>query len=368
MDTHAVINLEAIRSNCQKLSNFAGQPVLAPIKAGAYGHGAKAVGLALEADPSTNCVGFAVATAFEVFELRHAGIALPVVLLTPPDSSHLARLIAEDSSFVVSSIDEVQSLQSEAHVQNVRVKVHLKVNTGLNRLGARNEDAAKVLLELARCSHLTLEGVMTHLVDSEDFNPEHATAQIERFSAFLEAHQPDAKYFHAANTGGVLNRDLGAHFNLVRPGIGLYGYAPGPDMNGILTLEPAMTLKARVIFVKDVKAGEVTSYNATWTAAKDTRLATIRLGYADGYPRALSNKAGMVLNGRVVPVAGRVCMDQTLLEIGDLDVALGDEAIAFGPGEITAETLAGLASTNAYELLTGIGARVQRLYEPSKTR
>jgi alanine racemase len=364
MDTHAVINLEAIRSNCRKLSNFAGQPVLAPIKAGGYGHGAKAVGLALEADPSTNCVGFAVATAFEVFELRHAGIALPVVLLTPPDSSQLTRLIAEDSSFVVSSVDEVQGLQSEAHAQNVRVKVHLKVNTGLNRLGARSEDATKVLLELARCSHLTLEGVMTHLVDSEDFNPEHATAQIERFSTFLKAHQPDAKYFHAANTGGVLNRDLGAHFNLVRPGIGLYGYAPGPDMNGIITLEPAMTLKARVIFVKDIKAGEVTSYNATWTAAKDTRLATIRLGYADGYPRALSNRAGMILNGRVVPVAGRVCMDQTLLEIGDLDVSVGDEAIVFGPGEITAETLAGLAMTNSYELLTGIGARVQRLYEP----
>ncbi len=362
MDTHAVINLEAIRSNCRKLSGFAGQPVLAPIKAGAYGHGASAVGLALEADPSTNCVGFAVATAFEVLELRAAGIALPVVLLTPPAASDLPRLITEDSSFVVSSIDEIQSLQSEAHAQNVRVKVHLKVNTGLNRLGARSDDAAKVLVELARCSHLTLEGVMTHLVDSEDFNPEHATSQIERFSAFLEAHKPDAKYFHAANTGGVMNRDLGAHFNLVRPGIGLYGYAPGPDMNGIIDLEPAMTLRARVIFVKDVQAGEVTSYNATWTAVKDTRLATIRLGYADGYPRALSNKASMILNGRVVPVAGRVCMDQTLLEIGDLNVAVGDEATVFGPGEITAETLAGLAQTNSYELLTGIGARVQRLY------
>ena len=362
MDTHAVINLEAIRNNCRKLSNFAGQAVLAPIKAGGYGHGAKAVGLALEADPSTNCVGFAVATAFEVLELRAAGLALPIVLLTPPAPSDLPRLITEDSSFVVSSLEEVQSLQSEAHAQKVRLKVHLKVNTGLNRLGARHEDAAKVLLELARCGNLTLEGVMTHLVDSEDSNPEHASVQIERFSAFLEAHRPDAKYFHAANTGGVLNRDLGAHFNLVRPGIGLYGYAPGPDMNGIVTLEPAMTLRARVIFVKDVKAGEITSYNATWTAAKDTRLATLRLGYADGYPRALSNRAGMILNGRIVPVAGRVCMDQTLLEIGDLNVALGDEAIVFGPGEITAETIAGLAQTNSYEILTGIGARVQRVY------
>jgi alanine racemase len=362
MDTHAVINLEAIRNNCRKLSQFSGQPVLAPIKAGAYGHGALAVALALEADPSTNRMGFAVATASEVLELRNAGVGLQVVLLTPPAPSDLARLIAADSSFVVSSLNEIQRLQSEADSQNVRVKVHLKVNTGLNRLGARDEDAAKVLLELARCSQLTLEGVMTHLVDSEDFNPEHATAQIERFSAFLEAHKPDAKYFHAANTGGVMNRDLGAHFNLVRPGIGLYGYAPGPDMNGILTLEPAMTLRARVIFVKDVRAGEVTSYNATWTAAKDTRLATIRLGYADGYPRALSNRASMILNGRVVPVAGRVCMDQTLLEIGDLDVSIGDEAIVFGPGEITAETIAALAQTNSYEILTGIGARVQRVH------
>ena len=360
MDTHAVIHLEHIRRNAHTLSAYADRPILAPIKANGYGHGAVAVAQKLE--PESFVVGFAVATASEVLELRQAGVGKDVVLLTPPTPEDIAALIAVNSSFVVNSLEEVQVLEREASAQSAQVKVHLKVNTGLNRLGARSEDATRVLALVGRSQHLVLEGVMTHLVDSEDHDPEHATMQIERFNQFLEAHRPDVRYRHAANTGGVLNRSLGAHFDLIRPGIGLYGYAPGPDMHGMVALEPAMTLKARVIFVKRVQAGEVTSYNATWTAQHPTTLATIRLGYADGYPRALSNKASAVLNGHTVPIAGRVCMDQTLLDVGDLEVTVGDQAVIFGPGEITAETLAGIAGTNSYEILTGIGSRVQRVY------
>ena len=363
MDTHAVIDLQAIRRNASTLSNFAGKPILAPIKANAYGHGAPRVALALE--PEAHIVGFAVATASELLELRAAGVSKDVVLLTPPARGDLERLVGANASFVVSSLEEIASLQAEAHAQNTRIRVHLKINTGLNRLGARPDDAEDVLLETARASHLELYGVMTHLLDSEDANPGHAVDQIERFTDFLETHQPDVKYRHAANTGGVLNRALGAHFDLVRPGIGLYGYAPGPQMEGIALLEPAMTLNSRVIFVKTVRAGEVVGYSATWTAAQDSSLATVRIGYADGYQRTLSNRASMIVNDQIVPVVGRVSMDQTVLDVTDVGVQLGDAVTVFGPGRITAQTVAGWAGTNSYELLTGIAPRVLRVYVES---
>jgi alanine racemase len=365
MDTHALVNLQAIRRNARTLSNFADKPVLAPIKANAYGHGASRVALALETEDRV--IGFAVATASELLELRAAGVSKDAVLLTPPALNDLEKLVSVNASFVVSSTDEISGLQAEANAQNVRIRVHLKVNTGLNRLGARSDDAARVMLEISRASNLELYGVMTHLMDSESADPTHAAQQIERFTDFLQTHQPDVKYRHAANTGGVLNRALNAHFDLVRPGIGLYGYAPGPEMVGIVPLEPAMTLMSRVIFVKTVHAGEAVGYNASWTANKDSTLATVRIGYADGYRRALSNRASMIVNGHVAPVVGRVSMDQTVLDVTNLglEVRVGDAVTVFGAGQITAETVAGWAGTNSYETLTSIAPRVKRVYEGS---
>ena len=357
-DTHALIHLGAIRTNARRLAAFAGKPILAPIKANAYGHGAVRVAHALE----PLVWGFAVATASEALELRAAGIVKDVLLLTPPRAVSLAALVHHGVSFVVNSLEEVGLLQREAAAQGETVRVHLKVNTGLNRLGAAPDEAAKVLSQIARHANLELIGVMTHLVDSEDAVPDWAHVQIERFNNFLETHAVEVPYRHAANTGGVLNRALGAHFDLVRPGIGLYGYAPGVEMVGVLTLEPAMTLKAPVIFVKDLAAGQPVSYNATWHAPANTQVATVRIGYADGYPRSLSSRAHALLNGATVPQIGRVCMDQLLLEIADLEVSVGDLVTLFGAGEITADHVASWAGTNSYEILTGICARVPRVY------
>jgi alanine racemase len=361
-DTHALVDLGAIRANARSLSAFAGKPILAPIKANAYGHGAINVARALEAD----VLGFAVATTSEALELRAAGIVKDVLLLTPAPVSALPALVHNRVSFVVSSVDQLEALSLEASAQRATVRVHLKVNTGLNRLGSQPEDAARVLAALAIQPHLELFGMMTHLVDSEDASPAWATLQLELFTTFLETHRVEVPYRHAANTGGVLNRSLNAHFDLIRPGIGLYGYAPGADMAGILELTPAMTLNAPVIFVKPLPAGQPVSYNATWVAPHDTRVATVRLGYADGYPRSLSSRASALLNGARVPQVGRVCMDQLLLDIGGLEVGIGDTVTIFGAGEITAQHVADWAGTNSYEILTGIASRVQRVYlEPS---
>jgi alanine racemase len=357
-DTHALVNLAAIRGNARRLSAFAGKPVLAPVKANAYGHGAARVALALEPD----VVGFGVATAGEALELRAAGVLKEVLLLTPPSPSSLPALVHNTVSFVVSARLELATLEREARAQRVQVAVHLKLNTGLNRLGADEAQALEVLRACAQTPWIELRGAMTHLVDSEDLEPLWAAVQIERFTRFLETHRVEVPYRHAANTGGVLNRALNAHFDLIRPGIGLYGYAPGPAMANIVPLEPAMSLRAPVIFVKALRACEPVSYNAQWTASQDTTVATVRLGYADGYPRSLSNRAEALVNGVRVPQVGRVCMDQLVLETRGVGVQPGDMVEFFGALEITADDVAAWAGTNSYEILTGIGSRVPRVY------
>jgi alanine racemase len=363
-ETHAQIDLEAIVKNAQTLSEFASAPILAPIKADAYGHGSVRVAQALE--PHAQMVGFAVATVSEALELRRASIVKDVLLLTPPPSEALPVLIHNHISFVVSSLPELHAISSEAAAQGERPRIHLKINTGLNRLGASAEEGAAILAQALRAS-VELYGVMTHLVDSEDIPALHAAAQIERFWNFLETHKPDVVYRHLANTGAVLNKALTAEFgsaelNLVRPGIGLYGYAPGADCEGIVPLRPAMTLYARVLMVKPLAAGQPVSYNATWTAPSDTHVATVRLGYADGYPRAVSCKAQMLLRGQKVAQIGRVCMDQVLLDVGALEVEVGELVTVFGQQDITADDVAVWAGTNSYEILTGIGGRVERRY------
>jgi alanine racemase len=354
-DSHAIIKLETLRKNLELLKGFAGLPALPAIKANAYGHGAVRVAQHLEKD----VMGFAVATPHEALELRVAGISADIVLLTPAPPEKLENLIHNKISFVISSVDQVQTISRFGD----NTKVHLKLNTGLNRLGARESDAAKILLEVGR-SKLVLEGVMTHLVDSEDLEPEHAVEQIEMLVRFLETHKPDARFFHAANTGGILNQSLHREiFNLIRPGIGLYGYAPGEDMHGALPLEPAMTVQAWVTMTKRVFPGEIASYNAKWTATTETNLATVRFGYADGYPRAASGQAQVEILGQVFPVVGRICMDQILVDVGDLEIPVGTPVTIFGNSSITAESVAGWAGTNAYEILTSVGNRLERVYQ-----
>jgi alanine racemase len=359
-DTHAIVNLAAIRRNVKTLSDFANQPALVPIKANAYGHGAVQVARALE--PEAHVVGFAVATPSEALELRAAGLTKAVLLLTPAPPERLAALVHNGVSFVVSSVWELEVIAAEALAQGVKARVHLKINTGLNRLGASADEGDRALAKLTQTSSLELFGIMTHLVDSEDVPAEHASRQIERFQHFLQKHRVDVPYRHAANTGGILNRALNAHFDLVRPGIGSYGYAPGTDCEGMVRLEPAMELRSWVIQVKPLAAGEPVSYNAIWSASQDTRVATLRLGYADGYPRALSSKASVLIHGQIKPQVGRVCMDQLVVDIGDLEAEVGNSVMIFGDGAITAQHVANWAGTNAYEILTSVGARVPRVY------
>ena len=368
LDAHARVDLAALRRNAAGLARVAGTLLIAPVKADAYGHGARPVSAVLD---EMGVAGLAVATAAEALDLAKTHPRAPILLLTPPAPAALSILVRAGVHFTISSEAQLAALEAEAARAGERVAVHLKLNTGLNRLGARDDEAARILARLGASSHARLVGVFTHFIDSEESQPEFAGRQLERFAAFLRRHHPDAELIHVANTGGVLNPVLRAAaaalgVTAARPGIGLYGYLPGPDMAeparaAGLELTPVMTLVTRVTFVKRVAAGEVASYGGVWRATAPTWLATLRLGYADGYPRALSGKASVLWRGRPRPLVGRVCMDQVIMDSGDEPAEPEEEVTVFGPGPITAETLANLAGTNSYEILTGIGARVPRV-------
>jgi alanine racemase len=357
VDAQAIISLRALSDNYQTLKALAGCALLAPIKANGYGHGAVAIAKHLE---HLGVAYLGVATVFEALELRQAGVVAPILLLTASQPSALAALIEQNITLTVSTLAQAEAIA--AAKRHYTPKVHLKINTGLNRLGAEPSDLPALLAFIAKAG-CELEGVYTHLIDSEDLPAVYASQQVELFSQQVQQHQLDLPYIHYANTGALLNPALLARQTLVRPGIGLYGYHPGPDTSHLAELTPVMTLKSWVTLVKTVATGAVVSYNALWQAKQPTHIATVRMGYADGYKRGLTGKASVLIAGQVCPIVGRICMDQLMVDIADLDVAVGDPVTLFGPKTITAETLANLVGTNSYEILTSIGPRVERVYQ-----
>lgn len=337
-----------LRANILTLSRFSGAPVLLPVKANGYGHGLR---LVVEATRDLSCVwGFAVATPSEAVEATGAAGGKPVVLLTPFDPSEAAELVRLGVRLTVGSADEAAALPSSA-------RVHLKVNTGMNRLGVWWEDAPEVVASLARSGRL--EGVMTHFACADDEDLTHAREQLRRFRLVVDG-LPSGVLRHASNSGGTLSFGREAAFDLVRPGIASYGFAPEAHLAGVVPLRPALRVRARVSHVQIVRAGETVSYGRLWRAERDTRVATIGIGYADGLPRRASLRADVLVRGERRPILGRICMDQCMVDVDGLDVRPGEWVEVFGDGPLTAETLADFAGTNVYEVLTRLGERVRR--------
>ncbi len=344
----AEVSPAALVQNLRALSAHVGAPVLLPVKANAYGHGLALVGRATE---GLDVVwGYGVATPLEAAELRAAGVRKPVLLLTPADGSELAELVALDVRVTVSSAEEAARLP-------VGARAHLKVNTGMNRLGALPDTAVLVARQLQARGQL--EGVFTHFAASEGPDLESADRQLARFVG-VRAALPGVMA-HVSNSGAIFNYGARAAFDLVRPGIASYGYAPEPHLRGQLPLRPALTLRARVNLLQTVAAGEGVSYGALWTAERETRVAVLGVGYADGYPRPATGRARVRVAGEWRPVLGRICMDQCMVDVTGLDVQVGDWVEVFGPDEVTADTVGDWAGTISYEVLTGLGARVERV-------
>ncbi len=362
----ATIDLAALAANVAALrARLApGTRLMAAVKADAYGHGVAQV------LPSLRAAGvdaFGVATAAEALTVRALAPGSEVLLFAPV-RARVAELVDADVALTVAGPASLEAIERSPGRR--RARVHLKVDTGMARLGAPPEDASALAIAVDRSPATRLEAVWTHLAAADEADAAVAGSRTDRqlaaFAGVLSALEragcrPDRA--HAANTAGLITRP-DAHFDLVRPGIGVYGQPPSAHVARLAPeLRPVLTLDAPVVFVKRVRAGTEVGYGAGWTAPRDTVIATVRLGYADGYPRALSSVGRAHLNGRTATVAGRVCMDQVMLDLGpDGEASAGDRATFVGGSGPSAVSVAAAAGSFVYELVTGWSARVERVY------
>ncbi|HYE58267.1 MAG TPA: alanine racemase [Rhodothermales bacterium] len=357
--TIARVDLAALVHNARLLAAHAAPACLmAVVKANAYGHGAAACARALESD---GVEAFAVATTAEALALREAGVRGRILVFGAPFEADLAAATAHALEVNACSLGAVERIVHSG----AALRVHVKVDTGMHRLGLAPEEVPEALRRLREAPRVEVVGLWSHLATSDA----HADAQARRMETF-QGLAPDVPR-HLQNSGGVL---YGAGrldaATLVRTGIALYGADPEGDEAHAASagLRPVLSLLSRVAQVRTIRAGEAVSYGRTWTAPRETRLATVACGYADGLPRLLSNRGAMTIAGRRYEIAGRVCMDMTMLDLGapddpGADVREGDEVVVFGAGGISVEQVARWAETIAYEVLTGVGARVPRVYE-----
>ena len=360
---HATVSLTALSQNVAALRSRLRPEtmILAPVKANAYGHGAVGVARQLE---TLGVSWFGVATPDEALELRAGGVTGRILVFVPV-YHRVDELLAQGVTLSVVDARSAEAVGRAAVGQTARV--HLKVDTGMGRLGGGAQETLATAKLLEGLPGVELEGLWTHFACADDPGRAYTDMQLGRFQEAVSALEHAGIHVplkHTANSPATFAYPE-SHFEMVRPGIALYGYHSSPHSAGLAPeLTPVMTLSAPVTFVKRLQKGQSVSYGALWTAPRDTTVATVRFGYADGYPRALSTEpaAQVRLGGQRRPIVGRVCMDQLMVDAGDLAVQVGDRAVIFGPDGPTAEDLGQAAGTISYELLVRLGPRVVRDY------
>lgn len=365
--TRALIHRRNLLSNLEEIRRAlpTGTAICAAVKADAYGHSAALVAPWLEAE---GVEAFGVATVDEGLELREAGIKGAIYLLGSVQAEELSAAIEGDLDLFVWTREAVEAVATAARGRKTAARVHVKVDTGMGRVGCRPEEAEGLVEAIVHALPLEFTGICTHLASSDGPGPLMPGQQLERFDgalAALRARGWTPRFIHAANSGGIAAWPA-SHFNLVRPGISLYGYPPPPEDEEGRFL-PVMELVSRVGFVKTVPAGFPLSYGSRYVTDRETDIATIPLGYADGYRRSFTNRAAVWIAGQTRHVSGTVCMDQFMIDLGpDSGVRAGDPVVLFGPPREgaqvpTAADLAALAETISYEILCGISSRVPRI-------
>jgi alanine racemase len=367
--TRAEVNLAHLRHNLRVLQRAAcGAPVWGVLKADGYGHGAKAVARTLE---RAGAAGICVALLEEAVELRQAGIRVPILVMGGYYGRAWGELLRHELTPVVHDPGQVEALAQEVRYSGgVPVGVHLKVDTGMSRLGALPRDLPAVAAALGRYPEVQLHGLMTHFACADEGELELIDAQLDLFDDATRQLQGlgfGARVRHAANSAALL-RSARARLDLVRPGIALFGVEPAAGLSG--ELRPAMRVRTEIVALRDVPAGQAVGYGATYVAERPTRIATIAMGYADGLSRALSNRGEVLVAGRRAPIAGVVSMDMTMIDVTDIPAArVGDECVVLGAqkgpcGEdtISAEELARRLGTIPWEVLTSVSRRVPRFY------
>ena len=366
--TKAIIHTDNFRHNIKLVRNQVGgeKLICVAIKADGYGHGADELcSIAIEEGVSY----FAVATVGESVSLRKSNLTIQILLLTLTSPEEFPEIVSNDIQPLVADRTCIKGLDREAGKQRKALDVHLHVDSGMGRIGCRPEDAAELAKLIESLDNLNLKGVSTHFACADEPSKPMTNDQISKFKDAVDQIKTvgiNPGIVHACNSAAIVDFPE-SWIDMVRPGIILYGYYPGHDQVRTLAVRPVMEFRTEVVFIKRVSAGQPLSYGASYVTDRETVIATLPVGYGDGYNRLLSSKGIIVINGKQYKVAGRVCMDQLLLDLGpDTDVDLYDEAILFGegPDAQTAEDLADMLDTIPYEITCNVNKRVPRVYLP----
>ncbi len=365
----AEVSTTAIRHNCREIKKMLPTDVemMGVVKADGYGHGASEVAVILQEEGVNR---FAVAIVKEGVELRARGVDKPILVLGYTPQADIRSLIENDLTQTIFSFEMARYISEEASKYNKTINVHIKVDTGMGRIGflASPESIAEIK-KIAELPFINLEGIFTHFSTADEKEDTYTKEQWSIFNGFLNELQEVGIQFpvvHAANSAATMVHQF-THLNVVRPGIILYGCYPSEHLKGKkLSLTPAMSLKTQVVHVKELPKGHAIGYGRKYETREKTKVATIPIGYADGYSRRLSNKGRVLIRGEYAPVLGNVCMDQFMVDVSHIEhVEVGDEVVVFGQQKdkcIPIEELAKLTDTINYEIMCMIGKRVPRLF------
>ncbi|MFA6142874.1 MAG: alanine racemase [Candidatus Omnitrophota bacterium] len=365
--TWAEIDMRAIAHNYRQVRKLVGKStnIMVVVKANAYGHGTVEISAVLE-KLGVNYLG--VATTDEAVRLRDHGIRTPILVLGSVLPEEVKVLIEKNITLTLCESNILDEIKKEAFSCGAKAKVHIKIDTGMGRIGIWHEEALNFVKNLAQEKDIVIEGIYTHFSSAgrDDFFTNYQIEAFEKLLKQLEEFDVRIPLRHAANSIATVDFKR-SHLSLVRPGLIIYGMYPKYTFPKLIKLKPAMSLKTKIVYIKDTPPGRSISYGRTHVTQKQTKIATLPIGYADGYARNLSNRAEVLIRGKYAHVVGKVTMDQTMIDIGHIkNVSVGDEVVLIGKqgrNEIRAEKLARLAGTIAYEFICGISNRVPRVYK-----
>ncbi len=367
----AEIDLDAILYNVGQMGRHiaAGAKIMAVIKADGYGHGAVPIGKELE--PLDIVWGYAVATAEEAWILRRNGLEKPILVLGAVFPEQYQGLVGQEIRPTIYSLQQAEGLEEFLSRQGTSLPVHVKIDTGLSRLGFQaTEKAAGEVAQIAGMEHIIVEGLFTHFAKSDAKDKSMAISQMERFGAMqkmLAGYGISIPIAHCSNSAAIIDMPE-AHMDLVRAGISLYGMWPSSEVQKEnISLRPALSLKSCIVFLKELEQGRAVSYGATYETSGNQRIATIPVGYGDGYPRSLSNRGYVLVHGRRAPISGRICMDQFMVDVTDIPEAAEGDTVTLvgtdGAETITMEGIGELSGRFNYEFACDLGKRIPRVYK-----
>ncbi len=363
--TRVEIDLKILEENFKKIKSHVGSSKVMPVlKANAYGHGLIRVAKLMQ---KLNADYLGVAVLEEGILLRNEGITIPILVLGGIWGNQIPLFIKNDLTITASSIDKLNQIEAVSSQMKKRAKVHLKIDTGMERIGVHHYNAEKLLRASIDCKNIDVEGVYSHFASSDSSDLTFSKLQVERFEeafSFYEKQSIPQPIKHISNSGAILQMPE-TNFDMVRPGIMLYGVYPSSEVKKSIEVRPALSWKSLVVYFKIIRAGSFVGYGMKWKAEHDVRAVTVPLGYGDGYLRSMSHKAEVLIRGNRFPVVGVISMDQIVVNIENNSAYNGDEVIligADGTTSITVEELAEWAGTIPYEILTNINTRVPRIY------